>query len=66
MTDPDVIFQRESLDGTRLALVSLITHVDQSVEYQVDYYLGDSLDAQETHYCSHEAQARALAHSLTS
>jgi hypothetical protein len=64
--DDDLLFQSESLDGSKVAVVTVMTHFDQTLEYQVDLYLSDSLGAEETHYCNSLDEAQQLALTLTS
>lgn len=64
--DCDILFQAESLDGRRVAVVSHLTHLDGSEEYQVDLYLGDALGSDLTHYTTTFEQAQQLAQDLSS
>ena len=64
--DSDVLFQAESLDGRRVAVVSHLTHLDGTEEYQVDLYLGDALGSDLTHYTATFEQAKQLAQDLSS
>jgi hypothetical protein len=61
----DVLFQSESLDGSTVAVVTMMTHFDGSPEYQVDLYLSDSLGAEATHYLPTLEDAKELAAALT-
>jgi hypothetical protein len=63
--DTDLLFQSESIDGSTVAVVTMMTHFDGSPEYQVDLYLSDSLGAEETHYLPTLEGAKALAAMLT-
>ncbi len=37
--DTDILFQSESLDGRRVAVVTSLKHLDGSQEFQVDLYI---------------------------
>ena len=63
--DSDVLFQSESLDGMRVAVVSSLTHFDGSPEFQIDLYISDSLGSEETHYLPTLEEAKNLAKELT-
>ena len=63
--DTDLLFQSESIDGSKVAVVTMMTHFDGSPEYQVDLYLSDSLGAEATHYLPTLEEAKELAAALT-
>ena len=63
--DNDILFQSESHDGRRLAVVTLLTHLDGSPEFQIDLYLGDALDSDLTNYTQTFDQACQLAKDLS-
>jgi hypothetical protein len=60
----DLLFQSESLDGVRVAVVTGLTHFDGTPEFQVDLYVSDSLGAEETHYLPSLEAAKNLALTL--
>jgi hypothetical protein len=62
--DNDLLFQSESLDGVRVAVVTGLTHFDGTPEFQVDLYVSDSLGAEETHYMPSLEEAKNLALAL--
>jgi hypothetical protein len=64
--DSDVLFEAQSADGRRVAVVSQLTHLDGSEEFQVDLYLGDALGSELTHYTTNFEQAKQLAKDLSS
>jgi hypothetical protein len=64
--DNDVLFESQSPDGRRVAVVTHLTHLDGSEEFQVDLYLGDALGSELTHYTSNLIEAQKLAKDLSS
>ena len=63
--DTDILFQSESLDGRRVAVVTQLKHFDGSEEFQVDLYIGDTLGSDLTHYTDTFDEACQLAKDLS-
>lgn len=63
--DSDVLFQAQSADERRLAVVTQLTHLDGSQEFQVDLYVGDALGSDLTHYTPTYEAACQLAKDLS-
>jgi len=63
--DNDVLFQAQSADGHRVAVVTQLTHLDGSEEFQVDLYLGDTLGSDSTLYTQSYDAAKQMAKDLS-
>ena len=63
--DSDVLFEAQSADGRRVAVVSQLTHLDGTKEFQVDLYVADALGSELTHYTPTFESACQLAKDLS-